>query len=224
MSGERHGGQAAGDGHDRGRRPAAEVVDERGHEPDRAEDVGGDDLLGRGEEPVGGGPVLGAHHPGHGDEDVEVGVGGEHLGGGGRDAGGVGGVDLHALQAVLGGEGLQQGGAPPADDDGVPGGLQPQGEGEPDAAGGAGDEDGASGDVHAARLRRGGPRRQRPADRGTGSPWSPRPPWRSMAGMDRPGLAAFLRSRREALVPADVGLPPGARRRAPACGGRRSPR
>lgn len=33
--------------------------------------------------------------------------------------------------------------------------------------------------------------------------------------MDRPGLAAFLRSRREALVPADVGLPSGPRRRAP---------
>jgi transcriptional regulator with XRE-family HTH domain len=31
--------------------------------------------------------------------------------------------------------------------------------------------------------------------------------------MDRPELAAFLRHRREALRPADVGLPPGARRR-----------
>ncbi|MEQ6895957.1 helix-turn-helix transcriptional regulator [Microbacterium sp. KR10-403] len=33
--------------------------------------------------------------------------------------------------------------------------------------------------------------------------------------MDRTGLAAFLRSRREALQPGDVGLPDGARRRAP---------
>lgn len=33
--------------------------------------------------------------------------------------------------------------------------------------------------------------------------------------MDRSALAAFLRSRREALQPADVGLPRGARRRAP---------
>lgn len=33
--------------------------------------------------------------------------------------------------------------------------------------------------------------------------------------MDRAGLADFLRRRREALQPADVGLPPGARRRAP---------
>jgi len=36
-----------------------------------------------------------------------------------------------------------------------------------------------------------------------------------MEGMDRTGLAAFLRSRREALQPDDVGLPEGARRRAP---------
>jgi transcriptional regulator with XRE-family HTH domain len=33
--------------------------------------------------------------------------------------------------------------------------------------------------------------------------------------VDRPGLADFLRRRREALLPADVGLPPGVRRRAP---------
>jgi transcriptional regulator with XRE-family HTH domain len=33
--------------------------------------------------------------------------------------------------------------------------------------------------------------------------------------MDRAALAAFLRRRREALLPEDVGLPPGARRRAP---------
>ncbi|WEG08725.1 helix-turn-helix transcriptional regulator [Microbacterium horticulturae] len=33
--------------------------------------------------------------------------------------------------------------------------------------------------------------------------------------MDRTGLAAFLRTRREALQPGDVGLPDGARRRAP---------
>jgi len=36
-----------------------------------------------------------------------------------------------------------------------------------------------------------------------------------MDGMDRTGLAAFLRTRREALQPGDVGLPDGARRRAP---------
>jgi transcriptional regulator with XRE-family HTH domain len=34
-------------------------------------------------------------------------------------------------------------------------------------------------------------------------------------GMDRDGLADFLRRRREALQPADLGLAPGARRRAP---------
>ncbi|WP_380159261.1 helix-turn-helix transcriptional regulator [Kineococcus sp. R86509] len=33
--------------------------------------------------------------------------------------------------------------------------------------------------------------------------------------MDRPGLADFLRRRREALRPGEVGLPPGVRRRAP---------
>ncbi|WP_310376392.1 helix-turn-helix transcriptional regulator [Catenuloplanes atrovinosus] len=33
--------------------------------------------------------------------------------------------------------------------------------------------------------------------------------------MDRPALAAFLRRRREAIRPADVGLPPGVRRRTP---------
>jgi Helix-turn-helix domain len=37
--------------------------------------------------------------------------------------------------------------------------------------------------------------------------------------MDRPALADFLRHRREALRPADVGLPVGERRRA--CGLRR---
>ena len=31
--------------------------------------------------------------------------------------------------------------------------------------------------------------------------------------MDRPGLAEFLRARREALQPSDVGVPAGARRR-----------
>ncbi|MEP9394168.1 helix-turn-helix transcriptional regulator [Gordonia sp. VNK1] len=36
-----------------------------------------------------------------------------------------------------------------------------------------------------------------------------------MTSIDRAGLAQFLRARREALQPADVGLPPGARRRAP---------
>ena len=36
-----------------------------------------------------------------------------------------------------------------------------------------------------------------------------------MEGMDRTGLAVFLRTRREALQPGDVGLPDGARRRAP---------
>lgn len=36
-----------------------------------------------------------------------------------------------------------------------------------------------------------------------------------MTGVDRPELAAFLRSRREALLPADVGLASGPRRRAP---------
>ena len=33
--------------------------------------------------------------------------------------------------------------------------------------------------------------------------------------MDRAALAGFLRTRREALHPEDLGLPPGARRRAP---------
>jgi transcriptional regulator with XRE-family HTH domain len=33
--------------------------------------------------------------------------------------------------------------------------------------------------------------------------------------MDRPELADFLRRRREQLVPSDVGLPPGVRRRTP---------
>lgn len=36
-----------------------------------------------------------------------------------------------------------------------------------------------------------------------------------MGDMDRPALADFLRRRREALRPCDVGLPPGARRRTP---------
>jgi transcriptional regulator with XRE-family HTH domain len=36
-----------------------------------------------------------------------------------------------------------------------------------------------------------------------------------LEGMDRPALAAFLRRRREAISPSDVGLPPGVRRRTP---------
>jgi transcriptional regulator with XRE-family HTH domain len=39
------------------------------------------------------------------------------------------------------------------------------------------------------------------------------PDWRMMGNMDRPALAAFLHSRRDALLPEDVGLAPGARRR-----------
>jgi transcriptional regulator with XRE-family HTH domain len=39
------------------------------------------------------------------------------------------------------------------------------------------------------------------------------PDWRMMGDMDRPALAEFLHSRRDALLPEDVGLAPGARRR-----------
>src|SRR3954452_18651371 len=41
------------------------------------------------------------------------------------------------------------------------------------------------------------------------------PPGRQSGGMDRAGLADLLRSRRLRLTPADVGLPPGTRRRTP---------
>nr|BFE78876.1 hypothetical protein GCM10020093_014770 [Planobispora longispora] len=56
---------------------------------------------------------------------------------------------------------------------------------------------------------------------GTGTPADARPaaragtPAGSRSGARRTELAAFLRSRRERVTPADVGLPPGLRRRTP---------
>jgi transcriptional regulator with XRE-family HTH domain len=52
-------------------------------------------------------------------------------------------------------------------------------------------------------------------DRGTGDPWIAPVRRPILTDMDRVELAEFLRRRREALRPEDVGLPPGARRRAP---------
>lgn len=49
---------------------------------------------------------------------------------------------------------------------------------------------------------------------GTETPWLNANPIDDNDGMDRDALADFLRSRRESMGPADVGLPPGVRRRA----------
>ncbi len=53
----------------------------------------------------------------------------------------------------------------------------------------------------------------RTADPWIGGPWIGRRNWAMMAGVDRLGLAEFLRRRREALQPSDVGMAPGLRRR-----------
>ena len=51
--------------------------------------------------------------------------------------------------------------------------------------------------------------------RGTGGPWLTSPRYGDNGEMDRAALADFLRRRREALQPADVGIPVTARRRTP---------
>ena len=94
----------------------------------------------------------------------------------------------------------------------LPARLEAQREGEADAAGRAGDEDGVSGDVHASTVAaRRGRRRERPGDRGIGGPWLPcAATAHRWMHMDRAALADFLRRRREALRPHDVGLVTGA--------------
>jgi len=96
------------------------MLDESGDEPDRAEQVGRHNGLGRGQEGLRLVPVLDTHDSGHRDEDVEAGMLREHFLRGGLDARGVGGVDLHGVDAgVLRGDLLQQFGASAADNDGV---------------------------------------------------------------------------------------------------------
>lgn len=55
----------------------------------------------------------------------------------------------------------------------------------------------------------------REAQPGTGSTWIGRPTSAHTGGVDRRELASFLRSRRERITPAEVGLPAGFRRRTP---------
>jgi hypothetical protein len=76
---------------------------------------------------------------------VEVRVPGQHLLGGRVDAGRIAAVDLHGVDAgVPGGDLVKQVGSPAADDHGVAPGVQLHRQGEADAAGGAGDEDGVA--------------------------------------------------------------------------------
>jgi transcriptional regulator with XRE-family HTH domain len=64
-------------------------------------------------------------------------------------------------------------------------------------------------------LRATGRRYQRPVEPGTSCPWLGPQPSVSVGAMDRDHLADFLRHRRQALQPEDVGLGPGRRRRTP---------
>src|SRR3954451_10469179 len=64
-------------------------------------------------------------------------------------------------------------------------------------------------------LRAPGRRYQRPVEPGTSCPWLGPQPSVSVGAMDRDRLADFLRHRRQALQPEDVGLGPGRRRRTP---------
>ena len=104
--------------------------------------------------------------------------------------------------------------APAADDDGVPLRLQLQRERETDAAGGTGDENSVSGDVHAAKAAAARAACAETACRGIGDPWFGSrearilevwtvPPWQS-------SCAATARR----CVPRTWGWPAGARRRA----------
>src|ERR1700721_1124997 len=58
-----------------------------------------------------------------------------------------------------------------------------------------------------------GAHEKRPLHPGTGRPWIGALPSCILGGMDRNGLADFLRRRRDGLQPSDVGLHAGARRR-----------
>ena len=67
----------------------------------------------------------------------------------------------------------------------------------------------------ATMLRAAGRRYQRPVEPGTSCSWLGPQRSVSVRAMDRDGLADFLRHRRQALQPEDVGLGPGRRRRTP---------
>ena len=100
-----------------------------------------------------------------------------------------------------------------------------QGGAAPDAAVAAGDEsDAGHGRIDRVAAARGA--YQRSPQPGTSRPWlTARRASAYCDGMDRDGLADFLRRRREALQPEDVGLRDGRRRRtrrAAARGGRRA--
>ena len=176
-------------------------------------------------------PVLDPHDAGHGDQHVEVGMRWPAPPWR-RDAmlAGVGRVDPDGVDAgVLGGDPLEQFGAAAADDDGVAPGLQREREGEADAAGGAGDEDGVSCDVHASSLSVDARRGAESGYRGIGDPWFARAPrqadtWTAWTAPHSPTSCAGAARR---CARRTSGCPPGARRRDPRTaprGGRRAGR
>ena len=91
--------------------------------------------------------------PEHRHDRVEVRVAAEDRVAGTVDAGGVGHVDGHGGEPVSG-ELVEQVGSPAADDDVAADRGEPASELEADPRGGAGDEDGAVGDVHCLLLLR----------------------------------------------------------------------
>ena len=93
-------------------------------------------------------------------------------------------------------------------------GLEGDGQGEADAAGGAGDEDGVSGDVHGPSSRRVRRRAAESTHRGIGDPWLRVRAGRDTGRMDRAALAGLPATPPGGRCdPEDVGLPAGARRR-----------
>jgi hypothetical protein len=156
-----HGGLRGGvGGHDRERQePDAradrddgagaapdQVGGERVDDADGAEQVGADRLF-RGAEVRGIAQVLGEPDPGHRNDRVEGRVAGEDRVAGTVDAGLVGHVDHSGGQPLVC-DLAEQVGSPAAGDDGAAGCGEAAGQLQADSRGGAGDEDGAAGDVH----------------------------------------------------------------------------
>jgi hypothetical protein len=130
-----------------GRNPMPEQVGgERVDDADGAEEVGVDRLF-RGAEVRGIAQVLGDPDPGHRNDRVEGRVAGEDRVAGTVDAGLVGHVG-HSGGQPLACDLAEQAGSPAACDDGAAGRGEAAGQLQADSRGGAGDEDGAVGDVH----------------------------------------------------------------------------
>jgi len=147
--GERHEGEAGGDGDDGGVGLLFEVRQQSGGEAQRREEVSGDDVLDDRE--VIRGVVEGfvVHDAGVIDEDVEGGILAGDLGGKGGERVEILHVEDGGLHAGIGGGNfIEEGFAASGNDELITFFVEGFGKGAADAGTAAGDEDGVAGDLH----------------------------------------------------------------------------